>query len=547
MAASNRPAYQEFYDAPWTSGLFRPILIAVLATSAIAGPLAVIRAMSGLRLVYVLPLVFVMALEGVYSTNQLGRPKWRDRRGLLFRLGELVLFLLVLRLATWVFSGRLPAPADFWFWLRHPGSFFDGQFVSVGLLLVLGWGLAVAITGDFLDLAIQPDEVAAHDSQSFDLTASQVRVFRPVSRGDIVGRFAARWAWGGLAVVFFAAMSRVTVGSNPTGGLKIGLTQLGLPPDILIALVCYFLAGLLLMSQARLAMLRGRWYNQDIRVMPQVLRRWQVNGLFALLLVAGLAALLPIGSTGWLATILEAVVAFLVRVAYFVMMLIMALIALLLYPLRYLFNSQGEEAPAGMPPMQVPTQAEVVNRLPDWLSGAAVWVIVALIVGYFLMNYLSAHGLLQGRWAEMLLRLRFWLRSRWARLGTSAGGAMARVRERLRPMRVAPRPVAGVRFVRVGALPPRERVRYFYLKMVGRAADRGLVRPPHATPLEFAADLEAEWPDADTDLHELTEAFLAARYDRRNILVTEAKEVQGIWRRVMRALRGKVGADQTPE
>jgi hypothetical protein len=107
--------------------------------------------------------------------------------------------------------------------------------------------------------------------------------------------------------------------------------------------------------------------------------------------------------------------------------------------------------------------------------------------------------------------------------------------------------VAGVRFVRVSVLPPRERVRYFYLKMVGRAADRGLTRPAHATPLEYVEDLESQWPDADEDLRGLTEAFLAARYDRRNILVTEAKEVQSIWRRVMRALRGKTGSEQTPK
>jgi hypothetical protein len=547
MAASNRPAYQEFYDAPWNKGLFRPILIAVLATSAIAGPLAIMRAMTEWQLNYVLPLAFVMALEGVYSTNQLGRPNWRDRRGLFFRLGELVLFLLVLRLAIWIFSGALPTATDFWFWLRHPGSFFDGHFVSVGLLLVLAWGLAIAITGDFLDLAIQPDEVAAHDSHSFDLTASQMRVFRPVSRGDIMRRFAARWAWGGLVVVFFAAMSRVTLGSNPAGGVRIGLARVGLPSDILAALVCYFLAGLLLMSQARLAVLRGRWYNQDIRIMPQVLRRWQVNGLLMLLLVAGLAALLPIGSTNWLGMILEMVIAFLVRIAYFLLMLMTALIGLLLYPLRFLFNSQGTEAPASMPAMQVPSQAEVAKQLPDWLSGSVVWVIVALIVGYFLVNYLGAHGLLKGRWADVLARLRFWLRARLARLGASASGAMARARDRLRPPRVVVRSVAGVRFVRVSVLPPRERVRYFYLKMVGRAADRGLTRPAHATPLEYVEDLESQWPDADEDLRGLTEAFLAARYDRRNILVTEAKEVQSIWRRVMRALRGKTGSEQTPK
>jgi hypothetical protein len=86
-------------------------------------------------------------------------------------------------------------------------------------------------------------------------------------------------------------------------------------------------------------------------------------------------------------------------------------------------------------------------------------------------------------------------------------------------------------------LTPRDRVRYFYLRMVGRAAERGLTRRPNETPSEFAQHLETQWPDAEEDVEALTEAFLAARYDRRPIPPSAAQSVQAIWRRVMRELR----------
>jgi len=90
---------------------------------------------------------------------------------------------------------------------------------------------------------------------------------------------------------------------------------------------------------------------------------------------------------------------------------------------------------------------------------------------------------------------------------------------------------------RWGPLPPRERIRYFYLRTVRRAAERGLARPVHETPLEFAGDLEVSWPDAGEDVRELTAAFLAARYTARDLSLADARTAQPVWRRIMRAFR----------
>jgi hypothetical protein len=542
-----RGSYQDFYDASWNAGLFRPLLIALIAASAVAGPLAIVRAFTSSRLVYVLPLAYLVALEGVYSTNQLGRPRWRDRRGLMFRVGEIFCFLLVVRLAEWVFATGMPDLDDLYLWLIHPGAFFDGQFVAVAIMLFMAWMLAINMAGDFLDLAIQPDEVAAHDSAAISDSRSQMRVFRPLGRSDIMGRFATRWAWGGVALVALVALSRVDVGTSANTPLRIGLGSLNLPPDILAALLCYFVAGLALLSQTRLAVLRGRWYNQDIEVRPDVLRRWHVNALAAMLVIGAVAAFLPIGSTGRFSPLVNALFAILMQVFFLILTLLTLLLTALFYPFRNLFNSN-----APLPPMEVPeneliTQAEVARQIPAWLGGLLVWLVIGLLASYFVFNYLKAQGVFQGRWSGWLTRLRYWWRARWARIEAAAGAALSSARARLKPVGGTAAEAASLRRIRAGQLPPRERVRYFYLRMISRADAQGVARPQAATPSEFAQVLDREWPDAEEDLEGLTAAFLAARYGARDIPGEEVSSAQDIWRRVMRALRTHAPPDAPPE
>jgi hypothetical protein len=264
--------------------------------------------------------------------------------------------------------------------------------------------------------------------------------------------------------------------------------------------------------------------------------------LLAVLLVAGLAALLPIGSTGPLATILAAIIGFLWRIAYILMALLMTLINLLLYPLRFLLDQQGAETPRPEPlDLRIPTQEQAASHLPDWLGGVLLWTVIALIAGYFLLSYLKAHGLLWDRLADLLARLRFWWRARWAAMRASARTATASLTGLFRRTLPGLPGARSHRRVRLTVLVPREKVRYFYLRAVQRAADSGVIRPPHRTPLEFAGDLESHWPAAEEDVRELTGAFLAARYDRRDIPEPQAQATQSVWRRVMRALRDKAG------
>lgn len=539
-----RRGWTGFEDATWRTGAFRSLAIALLAGSTVVAPVAVVRAFTGWRLDYVFPLAILACLMGVVTTLRLGRPELRDRRGLVFRLGEILFIVVATRLCVFAFTGW-PTLVDLDLWLRHPGAFMGAQTWLISILVILAWALALAVTADFRELAIQADEVAARESHVWGESESSMRAFRPLSRRDILARFASRWAWGGVPFVVLAGLSRVNI-SESEKALRIGLGSLGLPPDVLAGLLCYFLSGLFLLSDARLAVLRGQWYNQRVEVAAPVFRRWHWNSLLVLLAVAALALLLPIGSTGPLARALEWLLALLIRAGMFIAFIVSTLFSLLLYPLRWLFASdEAAEAPPPEEPFALPTQAEMVSQLqiPEWVRGALVWVVVALVAGYLLFNFLRGHGLLKGRWFAWVYNVRYWWRARKSQLDEAWQSGLAALRERLRRSRVATLSLARPRRARLDRMDSREKVRYFYLRAAERAAERGQGRPPHKTPLEYENDLDSAWPDAETDMHELTEAFLDARYAPREIAETEVGSVQVVWRRVMKALRRPTGTD----
>lgn len=541
-AQSARPSWAEYQDTAWQSSVFRALLIALLAASVAAGPVAIFRALTSWRLAYVLPLAFGVALAGIISTARLGRPTWRNRRGLAYRLGEVVALLLVVRLAVWGLSAGWPALSQLAHWLRTPGDFLDGEFVMIALTLLLTWTLAVNTAGDFAQLAIQPDEVAVREGHTWGDSRSAWRLFIPVARGDIMGQFTQRWLWGGMLLITLAALSRVSVTTDEARLVRLAISRLGLPRELVAALLVYFLTGLLLLSDARLAVLRGRWFNQRIEIAPAVLRRWHFSSVLMVALVAGLALLLPLGSTGRLGQAVEWLMALVLRIVLALLSLLALLFWLLSYPLRFLSDSGSEASPLAEPALQIPTQTEVTRHFPDWLGGAVVWVVLALVLGYLLFTYLRAQGGLEGRWFARLRALRFWWGARRARIEAIVGPRLAALRARSRRGRIVRSALASRPALRLQDLPPREKVRHLYLQALALAAERGLARPPHKTPLEFMHDLESSWPDAEEDVQQITAAFVAARYAPREIAPDEIGVVQGIWRRLAQAFRAQVGA-----
>ena len=98
----------------------------------------------------------------------------------------------------------------------------------------------------------------------------------------------------------------------------------------------------------------------------------------------------------------------------------------------------------------------------------------------------------------------------------------------------------GGRLLRLRSLDPRQRIYFFYLAMIRRSAEQGLDRKPSQTPAEYAAALERALPTATEDIDAMTEAFIEARYSRRDVEPSRAESIKAAWARIRRALQTRL-------
>lgn len=537
---------EELRDSAWQSEVGRPLLIAIQMTSLVAGPLAVAIAISqDPRLRYVAGLAFLAALAGVYSNQWLAMPSQRTTRKTAFALAELILLAALLRVATWALTGDWPTAESLRGWLLAPLSFLDGFFLLAFLLSALAWQRAGIVADLFYQLALTPGELRWVEEQRVgswwrgSRSADRVQV----SRQELVESYISQWLIGGFFLILCAGATRVSI--DPGAGLHLFST--GVPDSVIVAAVIYFLTGLLLISQARLAQMRARWYFDGVEAPPGLVSRWNRLSLLVIVGVGLLASLLPLGSTWQLGAIVNTIVTVMVQIAIGIVSLLITLFSLVLL----LFGKPPEELPQlpVIPAPALPPPPVLTFELPAWLGGAGVWLAVIVLLILVVRFFIGPDGLAVTRSRLSALGRRILaLFGRWWSGARAAASSLALVMPR---RRAADEEQDGKlrlpwRFVRLNALSPRDRVRYFYLSTVRRAAEQGTVRQPSQTPVEFLHDLESTWPEAEGDATALTEAFLAARYDRVEISPDDAQETKTVWERVKRALKQRQAPPDEP-
>ena len=130
-----------------------------------------------------------------------------------------------------------------------------------------------------------------------------------------------------------------------------------------------------------------------------------------------------------------------------------------------------------------------------------------------------------------------WLRSQVRDINQNLREA---VQQNLEKLRAVGRPVVGSlsrRFTNPRRMPPRERVRFFYLALVRKGEDAGLPRQPFQTPYEYANRLQQDLPESDEEIQPLTEAFIEARYTSHPVSEVQASMARRSWERLRRLLQ----------
>lgn len=524
----------------WTQSIIRPTLIILLVASLMGAFFSVAILIDPSR-VWRLGFVvcFFIILESYFTTYWLYQPERRTLHHLKYRAAEILVLTIIIRLLTWSIQGEWPTTQVLLSYLKSPDLLLnDGTFWLLLFLCLIAWHRTIAISRTFFRMKPDEAEIAYYNLPRNERDQGN----QPISddRSYLLNIFSQQFMVGGLIILFCAAMAsfNLTELADVDGVLTRGISRLGLSSGMLVSLITYFLCGFMLLSQGKLAVLEIRWLANDVKQRTPIGRYWYRRTLFILLAIGLVAAFLPIGSTLPFMHLLNAII-------YAVITLITAviyLISLLLYYIFALLFSEGtpiEDSPAPPPPPPPPqTPPLETSETIQYIFSSAFWSIAVIMSIIAFSFFLRDRGVkidnvfLQRIWLTIKL---WWHMIRHGindQLQEIQGGLQSIFTQKPRTEDQPP-----WRFIRLNSLSPRERVYYFYLSTVKRANEKGVPREISETPLEFADDLKENWPDAEQEIDELTDAFLHARYSPDTVDENDVTPIKKQWKRLKANLR----------
>lgn len=528
----------------WTRSVIRPTLIILMVTALMGAIFSVALLVDPSRLWRMgFVICFFIILESYFTTKWLNQPERRNLHQLKYRTAEVLVLAVIIRLLTWAIQGNWPEPSNWLLYLKSPFELFkDGYYWSIFVLSLIAWQRTIALSKSFLRMKPDEAELAYYSLPRNKRDQGN----QPISddRSYLLHGFAQQFLGGGIIVLLCAALASFNLSELPAvdNAFSSGITRLGLSSGMLASLLIYFLSGFLLLSQGRLAILEMRWLASDVKQQTPIGRHWHRRTLFILLSIGLIAAFLPVGSTlpfmRILNLVLYGIISIITGILYFVSLLIYYFLSIF-FPR----NAPTDNTPPPAPP-QPPEQPPVVpidtSETMQYIFSSAFWAVALIMTIIAFSFFLRDRGVrfdnafIQRVW----LTLRIW----WQQIRQGLNEQMQDVQGGLQSLfnqkpKMDSKPQAPWRFIRINALSPREKVHYFYLSTVKRADRKGVPRQESETPLEFAEDLKANWPEAEQEVDELTDAFLRARYSHTSIEEEDITPVKKQWKRLKSNLR----------
>ena len=420
----------------------------------------------------------------------------------------------------------------------YVANFFSPEFVVTLLLAFFVWYVA----GQFLELL---DEIGLDQALAWREDSTPVRS-DALSAHQRLANLIFRM---GIVLVLLTALTRVNLSASFSNTIQASLADLNRFSGGEAGALLYFVFGLALLCLGRLMSLRTRWKQQHIPVASNnLVEQWGLYSFFFLLILIIVIGFLPSnGSFGFL-SLLAMLLDFLIRALFFIAQLILILIYIL-FSIPFLLLGKTAPFANSLPVPPTLPNTPVGSVLP--VTNSAVWALIRsiflwgsllVIIGFSVARFVKQRGgfltaLRKTPIANWLILVWQWLRSNADKTRVNLSHMLAdgwqSIVSRLEGKRLLPRPG----FISLRTLDPRRQIYFFYLAMIRRGGDRGVVRKPAQTPSEYAVKLENVLPSVNEDVDSITAAFVEARYSSHPINSRAADLVKVAWARVRRALQ----------
>jgi len=288
----------------WADNFFRPLLVTVMIMSFNVSLVNLVRLVNpAWRGIYFLVGIFIVTLEAIYSYRILKQRRSFEVGSMLrYRLAEWVLLIVILKLLN--FAGK--SAAAIWAELEvlwyDPLNFINLEFYLVIILAMLAWSTVTTTMDDF---------EALYDPYSIHT--------RPMEG------LATRFFWGGTILVLISGLSQWIARTGTASLIDYQRPSLG---GILLNVLVFFVAGLVLLSQANLTRLLVGWQYQKITMTRGLVKQWAKYGLLFLGIITLVVFFLPTSYTLGFLDNAGIVIQNLIVILIFLIRLLLFLIAL---------------------------------------------------------------------------------------------------------------------------------------------------------------------------------------------------------------------------
>ncbi|MDY6874578.1 MAG: DUF4129 domain-containing protein [Chloroflexota bacterium] len=511
---------------PWLENLFRPLMTGVMVGCIAFSLVELVHLFfpSWNGTVLILGCILA-ALEANYSYRLTRTRSLRGADVLKFRVIELAMFFILLKIGGYIGDRWADVLTEAQTWPQAPLAIFDPETMVTFILALISWVVSTQTVRDLERIGEPPEPHRRYVPPMESLSS--------------------RFFWGGAALLIVAGVTRIGIAA---------LLDMSHPsvPGLVLNVLVYFLLGLVMLGQVQFTQLHKQWQAQGIEISKRLAGRWVFYSLAFIGLAALLAFLLP---TGYTIGFLEVVGGALELMSLVFWLIIIIPLNWLLWLLSRLLGNQGPPSPS--PPIDF-TPPEFSQQKPgggpgwfDILRSLLFWAVALGMVFYVVRSYLRDRPELLETLSSLgpIRALRRFLSAIWRRLvglAKTVGEHVPRQLSRRRARQKRSR--EPLRFFRLGALSPRERILYYYLSILRRAGKRGFPRQCAQTPHEYDTTLRPHLPEAQQEMNRLTQTFVEARYSRRSFDREQEQRVRAEWQRVkaaLRALKRKADAEST--
>lgn len=467
---------------------------------------------------------FLIAFESMFSYRFVRQFSADIRERVVYRFSEIILLLLVLKLFVEMRHGIAHFLSNFLQWQEDfLVSFLTPEYLIVVGIMSLVWWLSRWYADDLNEM----------ECDDFILSSASLEALPSNRRGVhqlIIGRILVI----GLVMILVTAVAQYLLVSWPEKSLTSA-------PNF-INVIVYFVFGLLLLSQTNFSALRAVWAYDRAIIDRNLSLRWLFYSVGFLIFLTLFALLLPVRYTLSFLPTLSYLLNSLIEFLNFLISLFLLPFFLLFGFFSWLLGVETEfEQSVTASPLALPEQI-VSGPVPWWelVKSVVFWFVFILIVILAISQYIRQNGRVSS-FLRYIFR-REWIVSAWQWLcrifGSFRRGVSVVIQagiHRLSSVQAKPA-LKRWQFINHRNLSARQRIMFYYLALVRRSGDAGVTRRSSQTPSEYYRSLSSVYPELDSELASMTDAFGEARYSRHSIPDEKASLVRSLWQRLRHSL-----------